>query len=108
MHAGQYSYVRTVGHTSVLSETESGEMELLREDEDMEQWTSVDGSKRSLQRKDDNDNLLPGAPGRGNLNSPTYNFLAALPTDSETLLKRISDDAEKNHGTGSGSTTGLD
>ncbi|WP_221354733.1 CU044_5270 family protein [Streptomyces beigongshangae] len=108
VHAGQYSYVKTVGHTSVLSETRAGEMELLREEEDMEQWTSVDGSERSLQRKDGNDTLLPGTPGGGNLNSPTYNFLAALPADSETLLKRIRDDAEKNHGAGSGSTTGPD
>ncbi|MGN9818708.1 CU044_5270 family protein [Streptomyces sp. SD11] len=108
VRAGQYSYVRTVGHTSVLSETGSGEMELLREDESMEQWTSVDGSERSLQRKDGKDDLLPGTPGRGNLNSPTYDFLAALPTDPGTLLKRIRDDAEKNHGAGSGSTTGPD
>ncbi|MFE9687715.1 CU044_5270 family protein [Streptomyces sp. NPDC006285] len=106
--AGQYSYVKTVGHTSVLSETRAGEMELLREEEDMEQWTSVDGSERSLQRKDGNDSLLPGTPGRGHLNSPTYTFLAALPTDPEALLKRIRDDAEKNHGAGSGSTTGPD
>jgi hypothetical protein len=105
---GQYSYVKTVGHTSVLSETKAGEMELLRQDEAMEQWTSVDGSERTLQRKDGNDNLLPGTPGRGNLNSPTYDFLAALPADPDALLKRIRDDAEKNHGAGSDSTTGPD
>jgi hypothetical protein len=105
---GQYSYVKTVGHTSVLSETKAGKMELLRENEAMEQWTSVDGSERTRQRKDGNDNLLPGTPGRGNLNSPTYNFLAALPTDPDALLKRIRDDAEKNHGAGSDSTTGPD
>ena len=108
VRAGQYSYVKTVGHTSVLSETKAGKMDLLREDEGMEQWTSVDGNERSLQRKGGNDNLLPGTPGRGNLNSPTYNFLAALPTDPDTLLKRIRDDAEENHGAGSDSTTGPD
>ncbi|GGV87227.1 hypothetical protein GCM10010294_68880 [Streptomyces griseoloalbus] len=108
VRAGQYSYVKTVGHTSVLSETRAGEMELLRENEVMEQWTSVDGSERTLQRKDGNDNLLAGTPGGGNLNTPTYNFLAALPADPGALLKRIRDDAEKNHGTGSDSTTGPD
>ncbi|MEU1692498.1 CU044_5270 family protein [Streptomyces hirsutus] len=108
VRAGQYSYVRTVGHTSVLSENEAGTMDLLREDEGREQWTSVDGSERTLQRKDGNDHLLPGTPGRGNLNSPTYHFLASLPTDPDILLKRIRDDAEENHGAGSDSTTGPD
>jgi hypothetical protein len=108
VRAGQYSYVKTVGHTSVLSETKSGEMQLLRENEAMEQWTSVDGSEQTLQRKEGNDKLLPGTPGRGNLNTPTYNFLAALPTDPDLLLKQIRDDAEKNHGAGSDSTTGPD
>ncbi|WP_435060414.1 CU044_5270 family protein [Streptomyces sp. bgisy060] len=103
---GQYVYVKTVGHTSVLSENEAGQMELLREDEGMEQWTSVDGSERTLQRKAGKDKLLPEGPA--NLNSPTYNFLASLPTDPHALLKLIRDDAEKNHGAGSGSTTGPD
>ncbi|MET7759260.1 CU044_5270 family protein [Streptomyces sp. NPDC005389] len=104
--AGQYVYVRTVGHASVLSENKAGQMELLRRDEAMEQWTSVDGSERTLQRKAGKDSLLPEDPG--SLNSPTYNFLAALPTDPEALLKQIRDDAERNHGAGSGSTTGPD
>jgi hypothetical protein len=108
VRAGQYAYVKTVGHTSVLSEIGAGAMELSREDEGMEQWTSVDGSEPTLQRKGGSDYLVPGTPGRGNLNSPTYNFLAALPTDPDTLLKRIRDDAEKNHGAGSDSTTGPD
>ncbi|WP_024754509.1 CU044_5270 family protein [Streptomyces exfoliatus] len=103
---GQYAYVKTVGHTSVLSETKAGQMELLRQDEGMEQWTSVDGSEPTLQRKAGKDSLLPDAPG--NLNSPTYNFLAALPTDPHALLKHIRDDAERNHGAGSDSTTGPD
>ncbi|MFD5159175.1 CU044_5270 family protein [Streptomyces hawaiiensis] len=108
VRAGQYSYLRTVGHTSVLSETKSGEMQLLRESEAMEQWTSVDGRERTLQRKGGNDNLLPGTPGRGSLNAPTYDFLAALPTDPDVLLKQIRDDAQENHGAGSDSTTGPD
>ncbi|MFE5591183.1 CU044_5270 family protein [Streptomyces sp. NPDC056549] len=102
----QYVYVRTVGHTSVLSENKAGQMELLREDEGMEQWTSVDGSARTLQRKASKDSLLPAAPG--SLNAPTYNFLAALPADPQALLKLIRDDAEKNHGAGSDSTKGPD
>ncbi|MCX4481892.1 CU044_5270 family protein [Streptomyces cellulosae] len=105
---GQYSYVKTVGHTSVLSETKSGDMQLLRESEVMEQWTSVDGSERTLQRKDGSDSLVPETPGEGSLNAPTYDFLAALPTDPDALLKLIRDDAQKNHGAGSDSTTGPD
>jgi len=108
VRTGQYSYVKTVGHTSALSETKAGEMQLLRESGAMEQWTSVDGSERTLQRKDGSDSLLPETPGRGSLNAPTYDFLAALPTDPDALLEQIRDDARKNHGAGSGSTTGPD
>ncbi|MFI1825131.1 CU044_5270 family protein [Streptomyces sp. NPDC020412] len=108
VRAGQYAYVKVIGRTTVLSEGASGEMERLREDEGMEQWTSVDGGDRTLQRKGGRDQLLPAAPGEGDLNSPTYTFLAALPTDPDALLKRIYEDAEKNHGSGSHSTTGPD
>ncbi|MFE1890877.1 CU044_5270 family protein [Streptomyces microflavus] len=104
--AGQYTYIKMVGHTSVLSETKTGEMALLRQDEGMEQWTAVDGSAQTLQRRNGSDAVLPGTPGQGNLNSPTYNLLDGLPTDPEALLKHISDDAEENHGAGSESTTG--
>ncbi|URM90541.1 CU044_5270 family protein [Streptomyces sp. MRC013] len=106
--AGQYVYVKTVGHTSVLSENQNGQMALLRESEDIEQWTSVDGGESTLQRKEGKDRVLPGSEGGGNLNSPTYGFLSTLPTDPEALLEVIRDDAEKNHGAGSGSTTGPD
>lgn len=108
VRAGQYAYVKVIGHTTVLSEAATGEMERLREDESMEQWTSVDGRERTLQRKRGKDQLLPGVPGKGNLNSPTHAFLAALPTDPDALLKRIYEDVEKNHGSGSDSTTGPD
>ncbi|MFC9006103.1 CU044_5270 family protein [Streptomyces microflavus] len=103
---GHYTYIKMVGHTSVLSETKTGEMALLRQDEGMEQWTAVDGSAQTLQRRNGSDAVLPGTPGQGNLNSPTYNLLDGLPTDPEALLKHISDDAEENHGAGSESTTG--
>ncbi|MFD7761851.1 CU044_5270 family protein [Streptomyces microflavus] len=106
VRAGQYTYIKTVGHTSALSETKTGEKALLRQDGGMEQWTSVDGSAQTLQRRNGSDALLPGTPGQGNLNSPTYNLLEGLPTDPEALLKHISDDAEENHGAGSESTTG--
>ncbi|MFI8199504.1 CU044_5270 family protein [Streptomyces sp. NPDC085942] len=106
VRAGQYTYIKTVGHTSVLSEKKTGEMELLRQVEDMEQWTSVDGSAQTLQRKNGVDALLPGTSGQGTLNSPTYKLLDGLPTDPQALLNLIIDDAEENHGAGSDSTTG--
>ncbi|MEU5160492.1 CU044_5270 family protein [Streptomyces sp. NPDC020875] len=106
--AGQYVYIKTVGYTSVLSETAAGRMELLRQDEAMQQWTAVDGSERTLRRKGGEDQLLPERPGSGTLNSPTYNYLAALPDDPEALVRRIRDEAERNHGSGSDSTTGVD
>ncbi|MFB7049743.1 CU044_5270 family protein [Streptomyces microflavus] len=106
VRAGQYTYIKTVGHTSVLSEKKTGEMELLRQDEGMEQWTSVDGSAQTLQRKNGSDALLPGTSGQGTLNSPTHKLLDGLPTDPQALLKRISDDVAENHGSGSDSTIG--
>ncbi|GGY58719.1 CU044_5270 family protein [Streptomyces omiyaensis] len=105
--AGQYVYVRTVGHTSALSEDKAGRTDLERVDDGMEQWTSVDGSEDTLQRKGGRDSVLPGVEG-GGLAAPTYASLAALPTDPRTLLETIRDDAERNHGAGSGSTTGPD
>ncbi|MFI9101237.1 CU044_5270 family protein [Streptomyces fildesensis] len=104
----QFTFVQVVGHTMALSEGMNGAMDLQRVDEAMEQWTSVDGSGRTLQRTARGDELLPDAPGAGNLNSPTYGFLAKLPTDPDALLKRIYADTDLNHGSGSGSTTGPD
>ncbi|MEU2655000.1 CU044_5270 family protein [Streptomyces sp. NPDC007325] len=106
--AGQYVYVKTFGHTSALSENQDGRMELLRENENLEQWTSVDGSASTLQREDGKDSVLRGPEDGGGLGAPTYAFLATLPTDPRVLLKLIREDAEKNHGAGSGSTTGPD
>ncbi|MFE7130926.1 CU044_5270 family protein [Streptomyces sp. NPDC057638] len=104
----QFTYVRTAGHTTVLSENKDGGMDRLRQDEAMEQWTSVNGRDRTMQRKRGEDRLLPGTPGKGRLNAPTYAFLAALPTTPRALLDLIYADAEKNHGAGSDSTTGPD
>ncbi|MDV9191880.1 CU044_5270 family protein [Streptomyces sp. SR27] len=106
--AGQYAYMKVTGHTTVLSENASGGMDRMWEAEDMEQWTSVDGSRPTLQRKDGQDTMLPSGPDRGSLHSPTYAYAAGLPTDPGALLKLIHEDAEENHGAGSGSTTGPD
>ncbi|MGW2512371.1 CU044_5270 family protein [Streptomyces scopuliridis] len=106
--ATQFTYVKVTGHTTALSETEDGAMERLPQDESYEQWTSVDGSDRTMQRKDGSGENFLDAPGRGNLNLPTYQFLAQLPTEPAALLKLIYQDANLNHGPGSDSTTGPD
>jgi hypothetical protein len=108
VRAGQYTYVKVTGYSTVLSEGDDGKMERLRQDESMEQWTSVDGGQRTLQRTGDGDTYLPDLPGKGNLNSPTYDFLVALPNDPDALLKKIYQQTEAEHGFGSGSTTGPD
>ncbi|MFD7550693.1 CU044_5270 family protein [Streptomyces sp. NPDC059816] len=105
---GSYFYTRTVGHSTALSENEDGGMDRSRTDEDMEQWTSVDGSEPTLQRADGEDTLIPEASRKGSLNAPTYEFLAGLPTDPGALLDQIHEDAVANHGPGSDSTTGPD
>ncbi|MFJ7423957.1 CU044_5270 family protein [Streptomyces uncialis] len=103
-----YTYVRTVGHSTALSENEDGGMDRERTSQNLEQWTSVDGSERTLERRGGEDTLIPESPGRGSLNAPTFEFLAGLPTDSRALLDLIHEDAERNHGSGSDSTTGPD
>ncbi|MFI6530732.1 CU044_5270 family protein [Streptomyces uncialis] len=104
-----YTYVRTVGHSTALSENRDGGMDRERTSQDLEQWTSVDGSERTLERKGGGEEtLIPESPGEGSLNAPTFEFLAGLPTDSRALLDMIREDAERNHGSGSGSTTGPD
>lgn len=108
VRAGQYTYVKVIGYSTVLSEGKDGAMERLRQDEGMEQWTSVDGAGRTLQRKGGSDTFLPDLPGSGNLNSPTYDFLTALPHDPDALLKAIYRQTRAEHGFGSGSTTGPD
>ncbi|WP_344623893.1 CU044_5270 family protein [Kitasatospora arboriphila] len=103
----QYSYVKTVGHSTSLSEAPGGGMQRATTTENLEQWVAVDGTRPGLQRGTGGEKQIP-APGGGSLNSPTYKLLAALPTDPEALLKQIYADADLNHGTGSGSTTGPD
>ncbi|GJF32159.1 hypothetical protein KNE206_48590 [Kitasatospora sp. NE20-6] len=103
----QYSYVRTVGHSTSLSETGGGTMQRATTTEDLEEWVAVDGSRPGLQRGTGGDRAIP-APGGGSLDSPTHKLLSALPTDPEALLQQIYADADLNHGAGSGSTTGPD
>ncbi|MFC8722582.1 CU044_5270 family protein [Kitasatospora sp. NPDC057198] len=103
----QYSYLKTVGHSVSLSEGEGGTMERDIVTEDLEQWTAVDGRRPGLQRGAGGDRQIPAQDG-GALNSPTYRLLAGLPTDPEALLKQVYADADRNHGPGSGSTTGPD
>ncbi|MFJ9109819.1 CU044_5270 family protein [Streptomyces sp. NPDC102283] len=104
----QFTYVSVTGHTTSLSETADGGMKRSREDESYERWTSVDGSSRTVQRERGGAATSLEAPGKGSLGSPTYRFLAGLPTDPEQLLAVIHRDAELNHGKGSDSTTGPD
>ncbi|MFD9126272.1 CU044_5270 family protein [Kitasatospora sp. NPDC059571] len=103
----QYSYVKTVGHSTSLSEGSGGTMQRDTTTENMEEWIAVDGLRPGLQRGTGGDKEIP-APSGGALNSPTYKLLAGLPTDPEALLKRIYADANLNHGAGTDSTTGPD
>ncbi|MEV5566041.1 MULTISPECIES: CU044_5270 family protein [Streptomyces] len=104
----QFMYVKVTGHTTALSENQDGETERSRQSEKYEQWTSVDGSSRTVQRQDGASETLLDAPGQGSFGLPTYRFLEKLPTDPTELLKVIYREAELNHGEGSDSTTGPD
>lgn len=101
---GQYTYVKIAGFTTSLN-GDTGATE--RGDESMEQWTSVDGSGRTLQRQAGDDRWL-NAPGVGTLNAPTYRLLASLSTEPRALLKAIYKEADINHGAGTDSTLGAD
>ncbi|MFF6980286.1 CU044_5270 family protein [Streptomyces sp. NPDC008343] len=100
----QYTYVKISGFTTSLN-GDTGATE--RGDEAMEQWTSVDGSGRTLQRQAGEDQWLD-APGAGPLNAPAYRLLASLPTDPSALLNEIYKEADLNHGAGTDSTLGAD
>ncbi|MFB0630500.1 CU044_5270 family protein [Streptomyces sp. AB3(2024)] len=105
----QFVYTRTTGHSTALTETASGAMEASRTDESAERWISVDGSADSLVRTARGTAVEPAyGKGTGTLGGPTYRFLESLPTDPGELLKLIYADTRRNHGPGSGSTTGPD
>ncbi|GHF91978.1 CU044_5270 family protein [Streptomyces filamentosus] len=108
VRGNQYSYLKVAGHTTVLSENAAGGMDRRQEREDMEQWTSVDGSTPTFQRKNGKSTWVPETPGEGSFNAPTYTFATSLPSNPEALLKAINEEATKNHGQGTDSTTGPD
>ncbi|MFF2777363.1 CU044_5270 family protein [Streptomyces sp. NPDC058052] len=104
----QYAYVEVVGHTTVLSENAVGGMDRRVEREDVERWMPVDGTRPTQERKNGRRVQVPGSPGNGGFASPTYAFAASLPSDPDALLSLIREDAVRNHGPGSDSTTGPD
>ncbi|WP_380279361.1 CU044_5270 family protein [Kitasatospora purpeofusca] len=103
----QFTYLRTVAHTTTLSEAPDGTMAPTATTATTERWTAVDGSRAGLQRRDGADAKLP-AVDHGSLYSPTYRLLSTLPTDPDALLKLVYADARPNHGSGSASTAGAD
>ncbi|RSS72785.1 CU044_5270 family protein [Streptomyces sp. WAC06614] len=106
---GQYLYTRTTGHSTGLSETQNRQMEASRTDESAERWVSVDGSAGTVTRTARGTTTDPARGTTGaTLNGPTYRFLESLPTDPDRLLSLIYSDTRRNHGPGSGSTTGPD
>jgi hypothetical protein len=100
----QYTYIKVTGFSTALN-GDNGQTE--RTDESQQEWTSVDGHGRTLQRNRGGDQWL-SPPGKGSLNAPTYQTLQGLPTDPSALLKMIYADTKLNHGVGTGSTTGPD
>ncbi|WP_051699448.1 CU044_5270 family protein [Streptomyces sp. NRRL F-4474] len=106
---GQFLYTKTVARSVTLSEIPGGggKMEKIPTDDSDECWFSVDGSAGWTKRTVRGSETFP-PEGSPNLNDPTYRFLESLPTDPELLLKLIYDDTRKQHGDGSGSTTGPD
>ncbi|MET9606488.1 CU044_5270 family protein [Streptomyces sp. NPDC006512] len=106
---GQFLYTKTVGQSVTLSEIPGGggEMERIPSDDSAEYWHSVDGSAGWAERTATGSETYPPEVSP-NFNAPTYRFLESLPTDPDRLLKLIYEDTEKQHGAGSGSTTGPD
>ncbi|MFF4650517.1 CU044_5270 family protein [Streptomyces sp. NPDC001380] len=100
----RYGYVRVTGWTTSL-DGDTGRTG--RVAADREEWTSVDGSGRTLQRDGGGTRWLD-APGDGTLSSPTYRLLERLPADPGALLRRIYAETVPGHGPGTGSTTGPD
>lgn len=109
VRADQYVYLKVVGHTTALTENAAGGMDRSRQREDGERWTSVDGTRPGRTRQGGRDDPTQESPGdKGGFHSPTYAFAAALPSDPDELLGLIREDAVRDHGPGSDSTTGPD
>ncbi|MEE1827487.1 CU044_5270 family protein [Streptomyces sp. BE20] len=103
----QYTYLRTVSHSTSLSESADGTMRRGTTTTEAEKWASVDGSRPGLTRHAGADEPLSALDG-SLLTSSSYRLLATLPTDPELLLRKIHADAVRDHGRGSDSTTGPD
>ncbi|WP_424215285.1 CU044_5270 family protein [Streptomyces sp. BI20] len=107
--AGRFVYVRTVGHSSSLSERPDGTMELGRTDQSAERWIPADGSAPTLVRTPGGGTSEePFAPGPPSLGAPTPAYLAGLTEDPDELLGLLRAEAERAHGPGSDSTLGVD
>jgi hypothetical protein len=97
----QYIYGEATGfiHDQVMVDEDSFTME--RRETSSEVWSSVDGSRRSLERGEHGDDWLP-AVDNPSLSTPTYRLLESLPTDPEVLLRQIYDEAERRYGADGG------
>jgi hypothetical protein len=102
---GQYTYAELAGFSAWL-DGDSGAVG--RTNENGEQWASVDGSGRDLWRDENGELTWFPANKNPSLASPTYRLLESLPTDTAALLEMIYADAELNHGSGTGSSLGVD
>ncbi|MFF0480818.1 CU044_5270 family protein [Streptomyces sp. NPDC004435] len=109
VRADQYVYLKVVGHTAYLTENAAGGMDRGRQREDAERWTSVDGTRPGLARQGGREEPIRATSGgKAGFHSPTYAFAASLPSDPDELLGLLREDALRNHGPGSDSTTGPD
>ncbi|MEO3755074.1 CU044_5270 family protein [Streptomyces sp. B6B3] len=97
----QYVYAEVTGfiHNQVMTDEDSFELE--RREASSERWSSVDGSRRSLEREEHGDEWYPAVTDPS-LSEPTYRLLESLPTDPEVLLEQIYDEAERQYGANSG------
>ncbi|MFF2661354.1 CU044_5270 family protein [Kitasatospora sp. NPDC058032] len=102
----QFTYLRTVSHSRSLTEAPDGSMARADLTTHTERWTSVDGTRTGLERRNGAETQLPYTTG--SMGSRTYRLLSAMPTDPDALLKQIYADAGLNHGSGSASSTGAD
>ncbi|MEV7119901.1 CU044_5270 family protein [Kitasatospora griseola] len=87
--AGQYVYIESkVAGTSVWSVNgkESAVGEAL---DTRRSWKSVDGHKGWLVDRRNKDGITLDTTEAPGLNAPSYDYLAALPTDPDALLKKI-------------------
>ncbi|MFF3460741.1 CU044_5270 family protein [Streptomyces sp. NPDC002730] len=89
VHGDQYEY--RVIKAAVASQVEGKSSIQLGKPRLRQMWLSVDGSRPGLMREPevlaDSEPLGPNLSP--SMNQPTYRYLASLPTDPDTLLKKI-------------------